>query len=168
MALLSRASTFPVCSTRVGLLPTRLRRSAASGSTLPYRIRSPLGVPCTHELSLARTLCYQLMGSRSNRGGTAKLQLKNAILGDGAAQGPAGGLGDGEALETDAATPDYLSLTLQSRVYEHIAETPLQHAPALSERLGVAVHIKVCYTRRSNPTIHRAAKKAQAIRAHDQ
>ena len=97
-----------------------MRRSVANpaGSSLPYRIRAPL----------------------------AKLQLKNAILGDGGAQAPAGGLGDGEALETDAANPDYLSLTLQSRVYEHIAETPLQHAPALSERLGATVHIKVRHT----------------------
>jgi len=54
----------------------------------------------------------------------------------------AGGLGDGEKLETNAAGPDYVRLTLTSRVYDMISETPLQHAPGLSERLNANVHLK--------------------------
>ncbi|EOD13174.1 putative threonine/serine dehydratase [Emiliania huxleyi CCMP1516] len=51
-------------------------------------------------------------------------------------------LGDGEALTSATAAPDYLALALRSRVYDHLGETPLQHAPALSEALGASVHIK--------------------------
>ena len=53
-------------------------------------------------------------------------------------------LGDGEALLADDKGPDYLSLALRARVYDLIGESPLQHAPALSESLGDAttVHIK--------------------------
>lgn len=51
-------------------------------------------------------------------------------------------LGDGESLETDAKDPDFVALALRSRVYDHLTDTPLQHALALSERLGANVHIK--------------------------
>ena len=51
-------------------------------------------------------------------------------------------LGDGEQLETAEAATDYLAMTLRSRVYDHIQETPLQFAPAMSEAIGVALHIK--------------------------
>jgi len=54
----------------------------------------------------------------------------------------AGGLGDGEKLETNATGPDYTRLTLTSRVYDMISETPLQYASGLSERLQANVHLK--------------------------
>jgi len=54
----------------------------------------------------------------------------------------AGGLGDGEKLETNATGPDYVRLALTSRVYDMLSETPLQYASGLSERLGCNVHIK--------------------------
>ena len=96
-------------------MPIRVfRRSIqAPSSGLPFRIRAPL----------------------------ARLQAKKAHVDD-QSSAPTGGLGDGEALETAASHPDYLSLTLRSRVYDHVKETPLQHAPALSESLGATVHIK--------------------------
>jgi len=54
----------------------------------------------------------------------------------------AGGLGDGESLEGAATYPDYVALALRSRVYDNLSETPLQHLPALSERLDATVHLK--------------------------
>ena len=54
----------------------------------------------------------------------------------------AGGLGDGERLETNATNPDYVNLALTSRVYDIVAETPLQHAGGLSQKLGASVHVK--------------------------
>ena len=54
-----------------------------------------------------------------------------------------GTLGDGEALEADAASPNYVRLALTSRVYDMVKETPLQHMSGLSARLGASVHIKL-------------------------
>lgn len=108
-------TTFEVqifCNMRAIHTVRSFRRLIHHSDGLPYRIRAPL----------------------------AKLQASNA--GATAQALPAGGLGDGEALESGVANPDYLSLTLRSRVYDHVTETPLQHAPALSERLGCTVHIK--------------------------
>jgi len=51
-------------------------------------------------------------------------------------------LGDGESLEGAATYPDYVALALRSRVYDHLSETPLQHLPALSEKIQSTVHIK--------------------------
>lgn len=53
-----------------------------------------------------------------------------------------GTLGDGEALEADAASPNYVRLALTSRVYDMVKETPLQHMSGLSARLDASVHIK--------------------------
>lgn len=69
----------------------------------------------------------------------AKLQAAKA---DEPAAFRAPALGDGEALESAKASPDYLAMALRSRVYDLVQETPLQHAPALSQSLGVSVHIK--------------------------
>ena len=89
-----------------------LRRLATSSSKLPYRIRAPL----------------------------SRLQQQKAT--DPQPTFRTGSLGDGEALESDDMAPDYLSLALRSRVYDLLQESPLQHAPALSESLGAAIHLK--------------------------
>ena len=43
---------------------------------------------------------------------------------------------------TQAASPNYVRMALNSRVYDMVKETPLQHASGLSARLGASVHIK--------------------------
>ena len=50
------------------------------------------------------------------------------------------GLGDGEKLESNAASPDYVRLAMTSRVYDFISETPLQLAQGLSQRLQVYMY----------------------------
>ena len=81
---------------------------------LPYRIRAPLA---------------RLVEKKSREQG---VQPEAA---------PAG-LGDGEKLETNATGPDYVRLALTSRVYDMVAETPLQFASGLSARLDANVHLK--------------------------
>ena len=54
----------------------------------------------------------------------------------------AGGLGDGEKLETGDDGADYVRLGLTSRVYDMIQESPLQYAAGLSSRLNANLHIK--------------------------
>lgn len=54
----------------------------------------------------------------------------------------AGGLGDGEQLETSDAGADYVRLGLTSRVYDMVQESPLQYAAGLSSRLHANLHIK--------------------------
>lgn len=64
----------------------------------------------------------------------AKLQEKKKIPVQ-ASREPA--LGDGEKLEANTASPDYVRLALTSRVYDLVQETPLQFASGLSQRLQV-------------------------------
>jgi threonine dehydratase len=87
---------------------------ARSMSGLPYRIRAPL----------------------------AKLVDSKKDAGSEAAAAPAGGLGDGEKLETNETGPDYVGLALRSRVYDMVHETPLQFASGLSAKLNAMVHLK--------------------------
>ena len=82
---------------------------------LPYRIRAPLA--------------------------RLKEKKSRAESGEEAAVRP-GGLGDGEKLESNATNPDYVRLALTSRVYDMVAETPLQFASGLSARLSANVHLK--------------------------
>merc|ERR1719424_1771310 len=82
-------------------------------SNLPYRIRRPL----------------------------TKIQERKSLLSANERSHPAS-LGDGEALESDPADPNYVRMALNSRVYDMVKETPLQHACGLSARLGASVHIK--------------------------
>ena len=105
-------SAVPMCG---GGAHARAAAAAARHmSGLPYRIRSPL----------------------------AKL-VERKTAASGAQVAPAaGGLGDGEKLETNATGPDYVRLALTSRVYDMVSETPLQYASGLSERLGANVHLK--------------------------
>ena len=49
---------------------------------------------------------------------------------------------------TQAASPNYVRMALNSRVYDMVKETPLQHASGLSARLGALTH----RTRRPPPT----------------
>jgi len=86
----------------------------ATGAGLPFRIRAPL----------------------------AKLQEKKARAGDTGAPKKAGGLGDGEQLESNSSGPDYVRMALTSRVYDMIQESPLQFASGLSNRLQANIHIK--------------------------
>ena len=81
---------------------------------LPYRIRAPL----------------------------AKLKESKKHMEGEAAAAPAGGLGDGEKLETNETGPDYVGLALRSRVYDMVHETPLQFASGLSAKLNAMVHLK--------------------------
>jgi len=43
---------------------------------------------------------------------------------------------------SERAPPDYLSLTLRSRVYDYARETPYEFMPQLSERVGGMCHVK--------------------------
>jgi len=81
---------------------------------LPYRIRAPLA---------------RLVDKKNREQGAEQ-------------QAAPGGLGDGEKLETNATGPDYVRLALTSRVYDMVAETPLQYASGLSARLNANVHLK--------------------------
>ena len=78
-----------------------------------------------------------------SRAPLARLKEKKsrAESGEEAAVRP-GGLGDGEKLESNATNPDYVRLALTSRVYDMVAETPLQFASGLSARLSANVHLK--------------------------
>ena len=87
---------------------------ARSMCGLPYRIRAPL----------------------------AKLKESKKHMEGEAAAAPAGGLGDGEKLETNETGPDYVGLALRSRVYDMVHETPLQFASGLSAKLNAMVHLK--------------------------
>jgi len=88
--------------------------SSRSLCNLPFRIRAPL----------------------------ARLVEKKSREMDAAPAVASAGLGDGEKLETNATGPDYVRLALTSRVYDMVAETPLQYSSGLSARLGASVHLK--------------------------
>ena len=99
---------------RLHALPRAAPQSATRGLCgLPFRIRAPL----------------------------QRLMEKKTIQ-DQAPTAGMGGLGDGEKLETSDSGPDYVRLALTSRVYDMIAETPLQYSDGLSARLGANVHLK--------------------------
>ena len=112
---------------------------------LAARARWPAGV--AQVTQMAR--CLPLNASRHLcglpfriRAPLARLVEKKSREQELSPQKQAGGLGDGEKLEANATGPDYVRLALTSRVYDMIAETPLQYAPGLSARLGANVHLK--------------------------
>ena len=99
------------------MLASLLRRAPAGvrhASGLPFRIRAPL----------------------------AKLQERKSRGKAPGEKTAAGGLGDGEQLETSDAGADYVRLALTSRVYDMVQESPLQYAAGLSSRLQANLHIK--------------------------
>lgn len=84
------------------------------------------------------TRCFATLPYRI-RAPLARLQARKAVPVE-AFRAPS--LGDGEQLESAATHPDYLAFALRSKVYDFLSDTPLQHAPALSDHLGATVHIK--------------------------
>ena len=109
-----------------------LRGARLISDGMPFRIRAPLA---------------KLLSRKQAQEPASNVAAGGLGLGDplGHALGrlsPSTALADGEALESDVATPDYVRLALTSRVYDFISESALQRAPGLSEKLRANVHLK--------------------------